>query len=237
MSEPWESHKHRLRALEKLPFNLDLARREEYTRQAGWRIDDYEALLPAELPGLPLENGSFQAAQSILRDYRFPPPDLITGIFYPNQPLQERIMLLRGRFLGFSFYFGVRVTGVIDELRETPSGKERVWGYSYATLEQHFEQGQIEFSIVKQLQSGAVRFKVHAFSRTGVIRNPFYRIGFRIFGRYLQRRFAQDSLRRMQQLVLEKLQTGALQSPTVPVQAAAADPKADARLEDLSQVD
>ncbi|WP_027891207.1 DUF1990 domain-containing protein [Calidithermus chliarophilus] len=232
---PRERYRERLEALERRPLNLDLSRRSEYTREAGWNIDDYEADLPPEPPGEPLPGGSFRAAQEVLREYRFPPPGLITGIFLPERPLEQRVMLLRGRFLGFTFFFGVRVGGVVDELRETRQGLERVWGYDYATLEGHFERGQIEFTVAKRLDSGEVFFRIHAFSRTGTIRNPFYALGFRLFGRRLQRRFAHESMRRVQALVQEKLATGRPGGEAPPVRPASAQPAAEARMEEIAE--
>jgi hypothetical protein len=50
-----------------------------------------------------------------------------------------------------------------------------------------------------------VQFRIHAVSQTGRIRNPFYWLGFKLFGRRLQRKFARESLARMRQLVAEAL--------------------------------
>ncbi|NJK45013.1 MAG: DUF1990 domain-containing protein [Pleurocapsa sp. SU_196_0] len=216
-----------------LKLNLDLERREEFTAANGWNLDQYEADLPDETPGEPLEHGSFDAARTVMREYRFPPPDLITGIFLPDAPLERRVMLLRARFLGFTFYFGVKISGVTDELRDTDQGKERVWGYRYATLEGHFERGQIEFLVAKNLSSGNVEFRIDAFSKTGVIRNPLYRIGFLLFGRRLQRRFARQSLKRMQQLVATTLQHGQKVGSAPEVKPASAEPAAQDKLETL----
>ena len=142
----------------------------------------------------------------MLRRYAFPPPDLITGIFQPDGPLENRVMLLRAQFLFFKFYFGVRVSEVTDEAaRATPGGPERVWGYGYRTLEGHFERGQIDFTVHKNLTTGAVQFRIHAVSQSGQIRNPFYWVGFKLFGRRLQRKFARESLRRMRDLVAAAL--------------------------------
>ncbi len=226
--KPFQS---RLDALAKLNLNLDLERREEYTAANGWHLDHYEADLPGEPGGEPLKAGSFAAAKAVLRDYRFPPPDLITGIFVPDMPLEQRVMLLRARFLLFTFYFGVKISGVVDEQRQEDGEPSRVWGYRYATLEGHFERGQIEFLIVKNLQSGTVKFKISAFSKTGTIQNIFYRIGFALFGRRLQVRFARQSLARMQRLVFEALHTGRTPHDGPPVQTAtAADPEARDKL-------
>ena len=208
MNKPplWEQYQARLARYDNAQVNYDFTRQHEYTSASGWRLDNYATDLPAEAPGPPAAHGSFAAAQEVLRRYSFPPPDLITGIFNPDVPLENRIMLLRARFLGFSFWFGVRVSGVTDEpTRPTPNGPERVWGYGYRTLEGHFERGQINFTIHKDLITGAVQFQIHAVSQLGRIRNPFYWLGFRIFGRMLQRRFARESLARMRQQVAEAL--------------------------------
>jgi hypothetical protein len=218
----WEQYRARLDAYTDAKVNYDFSRQNEYTSETGWRLDDYEADLPAEAPGPPEDAGSFAAAQDVLRRYAFPPPDLITGIFNPEGPLEKRIMVLRAQFLFFKFYFGVRVSEVTDEeSRDTPNGPERVWGYGYRTLEGHFERGQIDFTIHKNLNSGAVQFRIHAVSQPGQIRNPFYWVGFKLFGRMLQRKFARESLRRMKEMVGQALATGV--SPTVRAPAVLAE--------------
>ncbi len=207
----WEAYRNQLAAYAHARVNYDYEDQQEYTAATGWRLDDYATDLPAEAPGPPAPGGSFAAAQDVLRRYAFPPPNLITGYFDPSQPLDGRIMLLRAHFLVFNFYFGVRVADVVDEVAQPgPAGPtgydpERVWGYGYRTLEGHFEKGQINFSIHKNLTTGVVQFRIHAVSRKGHIRNPFYWLGFKVFGRTLQRRFARQSLARMRRLVAQAL--------------------------------
>ena len=202
----WEQYHDRLTAYTHSGYNYEPAADAQYTAATGWRVDDYATDLPPELPGPAQAAGSFAAAQDVLRRYAFPPPNLITGIFVPDQPLEERIMLLRAQFLGFRFWFGVRVVDVVNEAdRAAPDGPEQVWGYGYRTLQGHFERGQINFSIHKNLTTGAVQFRIHAFSQKGTIRNPLYWLGFNVFGRMLQRRFARQSLARMRRLVVEAL--------------------------------
>ena len=199
----WQQYRARLAAYAHTPVNYD-AQAPTTDPAAGWRRDDYATDLPPEAPGPPAPAGPFVVAQDVLRRYAFPPPNLITGYFDPAQPLAERVMVLRAHFLGFTFYFGVRVVDVVDEAaRPAPAGPERVWGYGYRTLEGHFERGQINFSIHKNLTTGAVQFRIRAASQQGLIRNPFYWLGFQIFGRTLQRRFARQSLARMRRLVAE----------------------------------
>ena len=202
----WERQRARLAAYAHTRVNYDYERAHGYTPATGWRLDDYATDLPAEAPGPPAAAGSFAAAQDVLRRYAFPPPDLITGYFDPAQPLEQRVMVLRAHFLVFNFYFGVRVSDVVDEAaRPGPAGPERVWGYGYRTLEGHFERGQINFSVHKNLATGAVQFRIHAVSQRGQIRNPLYWVGFKVFGRLLQRRFSRQSLVRMRHLVAETL--------------------------------
>jgi Domain of unknown function (DUF1990) len=217
MPERWEQFQDRLGLLELLKVNFDLEHRHEYSEVNGWRIDRHEADLPSEPPGEPIANGSFEAAKSITGLYQFPPPDLITGIFRPDGPLEGRMMLLEARFLWFRFWFGVRITEVTDGTFETEAGRERQWGYSYATLEGHFERGQITFIVAKHLETGSVSFRIASFSQRGSIRNLLHRFGFWVFGRMLQERFVRESLSRMQRLVKEKLVTGMVQTPSTPV--------------------
>ena len=64
------------------------------------------------------------------------------------------------------------------------------------------------------LDSGAVEFRIHAFSRAATIRNPLVRLGFRLFGRREQIRFARHACERMSQLVTAELADKA--APAVP---------------------
>ncbi|HLA63520.1 MAG TPA: DUF1990 family protein, partial [Rhodothermales bacterium] len=188
-----------------------------------------------EPPGEPLRAGSWAAARAVLTNYEFPDPRLITGIFVPDDALEGRPMLLRARFMGFTFWFGVRVVNVVEEERGEDDERARVWGYSYRTLQGHWESGQITFEVWKWLASGRVAFRVHAFSRPGLIPNPFFRFGFRLFGRRLQLRFARTALERMRRLVAERLAVGAGGTPepveTTPVQHPATVPAAAAELQ------
>jgi uncharacterized protein (UPF0548 family) len=99
----------------------------------------------------------------------------------------------------------VRINRVIDERRVRDGREEQVWGYSYHTLEGHLERGEITFEVIKRVASGDVSFRIHSFSQTAHIANWFHRIGFRIVGRRLQRRFAEESLLNMQRLVVARL--------------------------------
>lgn len=180
---------------------IDLTRRDTYVSAAGWHVDAREAPLPPEPPGPPVENGSFAAACAIVQAYQFPPARLIRGRFDPAAPLQNRAMLLVARYLWMTFELPVRVSRVIHETRQIREGTEHAWGYSYQTLAGHLERGEITFEVVKLEETGSVAFRIHSFSQTGHIANLLHRIGFRLVGRRLQRRFSEESLRNMQLMV------------------------------------
>jgi uncharacterized protein (UPF0548 family) len=233
---PWKQYESHLNQLREAQPNYDLSQRETFTKVNGWNVDDYLTALPPETPGEPTKGGSWELAKAVLYNYEFPPPDLIEGIFIPDDPLDKRVMVLKAKFLFFSFYFGVRISHVMDEYREEAGrGKAKVWGYGYQTLEGHWEMGEILFEVWKFLQSGEVELRIHAYSKTGKIPNPFYRLGFRLFGRSLQVRFAQQALKRVNEFVVTRLEQGKQAQPLekTDVLPTSADAKAEKEAESV----
>lgn len=216
----WRRYRDRLDALAAADYNLDLD--AEHPAADGWHLDHHDGALPPEPPGPPLPAGapgaSFAAARELVRDYAFPDPRLVTGIFSPGEPTPGRPMLLRARFLGLTFWFGVKVGSVTDGVRETDAGPVSVYGFDYATLAGHFERGQIAFEVRKTHATGAVAFHIDAFSRPDRIGNPFLRLGFRLFGRRLQLRFARTAVERVQRFVGQELagRAGRVRAPGTP---------------------
>lgn len=193
-----------LRALDELhdrPLNFDPRHRAGWTREAGWRIDDYCQPLGSEAPGPPARGGPWERARELLLTYEFADPRIVRAVYRRDDPLEGRDMLLEVRFWGLRFRFGVRVSGVIDELRRSEGRDARVWGWSYATLQGHLETGQMDYEIWKWLDSGDVEFRIHVVSRSSRIGNPVVRLGFRLFGRREQVRFAKRACERMACLV------------------------------------
>ena len=186
-----------LDALHDKGLNFDLDRRDEFTAENGWRIDDHRQPLPAEPPGPPAPGGSWEAACRLMRDYEFADPSIVRAIYHPDEPLERRDMLLELRFRGLRFHVGVRVGGVNDEVREVSGRRVRVWGWNYRTLQGHLERGQMDYEVWKWLDSGEVEFRIHAVSRPARIPNPILRMGFRLLGRREQIRFARRACERM----------------------------------------
>jgi uncharacterized protein (UPF0548 family) len=186
-----------LRALHDKRLNFDLDGREAMTGEAGWNVDEYRQPLPPEPPGPPAPGGTWERARELMLDYEFADPGIVRAVYAPDSPLEGRDMLLEVRFVGMRFRFGVRVKGVVDETCEADGRTLRVWGWSYRTLQGHLEMGQAEYEVWKWLDSGEVEFRIHVVSRPAQIPNPILRLGFRIFGRRQQVRFARRACERM----------------------------------------
>jgi uncharacterized protein (UPF0548 family) len=176
----------------------------EHDAAAGWHVDHHCTALRGEPPGPPTPGGPWETAAAVLRDYQFPDPSLIRGHWDPGAPLEGRDMLLEGRFLGLRFMLGVRVVDVRDETTTLEGRPARVYGWSYATLRGHLEKGRLDYSVIKFCDTGEVWFRMHAVSRVARIANPLTRLGFAVFGRGLQLRFARTAGRRMARLVEER---------------------------------
>jgi uncharacterized protein (UPF0548 family) len=197
-----------LAALHDRAPNYDLGAHPPRTPGKGWHVDDYRQALPGEAPGPPQPDGPWEVAQRLMRDYAFADPRIVRALYRRDGPLAGRDMLLEARFLALRFRFGVRVAGVIDERRTVAGRAVQAWGWSYRTLQGHLEMGQMDYELWKWLDDGAVEFRIHVVSRAARISNPLLRLGFRIFGRGQQRRFARHACTRMAQLVTAELEGG-----------------------------
>ncbi|MBV9799864.1 MAG: hypothetical protein JO039_17590, partial [Solirubrobacterales bacterium] len=68
--------RHRLAQLERKRLNFDLAALADATPATGWTITDRCQPLPAEPPGMPAEEGSWQIARRLMRGYEFADPSI-----------------------------------------------------------------------------------------------------------------------------------------------------------------
>ncbi|MBC7462181.1 MAG: DUF1990 family protein [Thermoleophilia bacterium] len=195
----------RLDRLHDVPLSFEAPATDIYDARAGWVIDTYTQALPGEAPGVPEAGGAWEVAQAALRDYEFADPRLIRAVYYPDRALVGRTMLLVGRFGPLRFHMGARVYAVVDETRDVDGREVRVWGWGYQTLRGHLETGRMRFQVWKWLDDGAVDFHLDAASRPGHIANPIVRLGFHVFGRRLQLRFAHRACERMNGIVRARL--------------------------------
>jgi uncharacterized protein (UPF0548 family) len=194
-------------ALDKLSglrVNYNPARAPEHgaeTVEGHWHVDSGAVVIGQEAPGPPEPGGAWEIACRLVGQYEFADARILRGVYRPDGALLGRNMLLEARFFGLRFYVGVRVTGVIDEERDTGDGRERVWGWCYQTLEGHLEEGRLSYEVIKNLGTGQVTFRVTGYSRPAPIGNPVIRWGFRLFGRWTQERFYRNIQSRMADLV------------------------------------
>jgi uncharacterized protein (UPF0548 family) len=187
----------RLRALHDSAFNFDPPSLADADDRSGWKVDDYCQPLPTEAPGPPQPGGTWERAKRMMEDYEFADPRIVRAVYAPDSALEGRDMLLEARFWGLRFHFGVRVGGVFDETCEHDGRPGRVWGWSYRTLQGHLEMGQMDYALWKWLDDGSVEFRIRVVSRPARIPNPIVRLGFRLFGRRQQVRFARRACERM----------------------------------------
>jgi uncharacterized membrane protein len=68
--------------------------------------------------------------------------------------------------------------------------------------------GQMDYEVWKWLDSGEVEFRIHVVSKPAHIPDPLIRLGFRVFGRAMQRRFARHACQRMARLTTAALDRG-----------------------------
>jgi uncharacterized protein (UPF0548 family) len=180
-----------------------------------WHVESAAVLVGTEPPGDPVPDGPWQLACALASRYEFADPEILRAVYRAGSALDGRDMLMEGRFYGLRFYFGVRVTRVFDQIRVTPRGPERVWGWCYETLQGHLEQGRINFEVIKNLATGQIAFRVAGFARPARLPSPaaqpgcparlpspVVRLGFRLFGRWMQQRYYRAVRRRLYDLVL-----------------------------------
>jgi uncharacterized protein (UPF0548 family) len=203
----------RLAALARQPVNFDPAEVDSLVAVEGWRLDDMIEPLPHESSGPPTAGGSWRVARRIMDEYQLADPRVVSAFYDPEAPMQGRDLLLKIRFAGLPIWVGVRIGEVYEETRALDGRQAHVFGWSYRTLEGHFEQGQMHYELWKWLDSGDVEFHLRAVSQPAARGPLLLRTGFRLFGRTHQLRFYRQVCRRAKRLTEAQLETdrGALQ--------------------------
>jgi uncharacterized protein (UPF0548 family) len=163
----------------------------------GWHVDELSQPLARERPGPPEPGGAWERAQDLMRHYQVADPAIVRAFYDDSEPLRGRTMLLELRLWRLRFPVGVRVDAVYDEERSVDGRSVRVSGWSYRTLEGHLEMGELSWEVWKWQDSGAVEFRIHAFSRAAPTDSLLVRLGFRLFGRREQLRFYRHACARM----------------------------------------
>ena len=188
----------RLAKLAQKPLNFDLASLAGASPASGWTITDLCERLPAEPPGMPVQQGSWQIARRLMSGYEFADPSIVKAYYDPAVPLEQRDMLLKLQAFGVAYVFvGVRVGEVFERTQQIGSRRARIWGWNYRTLEGHVEMGQMDWEVWKWLDDGQVEFRVHAVSRPARIPNPIIRLGFHLLRAREREAFLSSTKQRM----------------------------------------
>lgn len=190
-------------ALAELDLNLRPLTFAQAADDPAWHVDHHRAVLAREATGPPEPHGAYATARQALIDYAFADPRLVRAVYDPTVPLEGRDMLLVGRFYGLRFPMGVRVSGVADGLEERDGRPVHRFAWHYNTLEGHLERGQMQYELLKWPDTGDVELQLHAYSQGAGSPNPIVRLGFAVFGRWMQRRFYARVLSRVGELVDE----------------------------------
>jgi len=209
---PPDPELERLRGLAQLNPNLDEDAGER-VGEAGWRFDDMVEPLLSEGSGPPVDGGSWQVARTIMERYQLADPRVVTATYDESAPLAGRNMLLRISFKGLRFRVGVRVARDYEETRELDGREVLVFGWSYVTLEGHFEEGRMHYELWKWLDTGDVEFHLRAVSRPARGGPLWTRLGFGLFGRTQQLRFYRQICRRVRRLTEAELETRWTRAP------------------------
>jgi uncharacterized protein (UPF0548 family) len=205
----------RLEALKAAPVNFDAGDVDALIAAERWRVDDMVEPLPHEGSGPPQEGGSWRVARKIMDAYQLADPRVVTAFYDREAPTEGRDMLLRVSFAGLRFWVGVRIGEVYEETVDLDGRQAQIFGWSYRTLEGHFEQGQMHYELWKWLDTGDVEFHLRAVSRAADSGPLLLRTGFRLFGRTNQLRFYRQVCRRAKRLTEAQLEVDrtALRAP------------------------
>lgn len=186
-----------------LELNFTPVRFDRAVDDPAWHVDERVTGLPSEPAGPPREGGAYAAARRVMERYEFADPARVRAVFDPDSDLEGRDLLLVGRFVGLRFRMGVRIGGVQDGDATVSGRPVHRFRWHYRTLEGHLERGHMDYEVRKYLDTGAVEFRIRAYSQRAAIPNPFVRLGFAVFGRATQLRFYDRSARRMRRLVAD----------------------------------
>jgi uncharacterized protein (UPF0548 family) len=183
-------------------LNFDPERKPRVTPADGWHVDDLRQPLPGEPAGPPRPGGSWEIARHLMRHYKVADPSVLRAFYDDSEPLAGRTILLELRLWRLRFPVGVRVGEVYDDLRDVAGRPARVSGWNYRTLEGHVEIGQMAWEVWKWQDTGAVDFRIDAFSRPAPTESLLMRLGVGLFARREQLRFYRHACARMRSLTV-----------------------------------
>jgi uncharacterized protein (UPF0548 family) len=129
----------------------------------------------------------FERAKKAIREWKmFAMPWI--RLCWPDTPIKEdATVAVLVSHAGFWSLNAARIVYVLEE-----NGADKKFGFAYGTLLEHGERGEERFTVEHHAKDQSVWYDVCAFSKP----NLFASLGYP-FARYLQKRFARDSLNAM----------------------------------------
>jgi uncharacterized protein (UPF0548 family) len=111
---------------------------------------------------------------------------------WPDAPIEEgATVAVLVKHLGFWSLNAARIVYVLEE-----NGEDKRFGFAYGTLLEHGERGEERFTVEFHAKDQSVWYDVMAFSQPNLLALLGYPLA-----RYLQKRFARDSMLAMQKAV------------------------------------
>ena len=164
------------------PFSYPAVGGTQGLAPTGYRVDHNRILI-----GLGLDQ--FKAAKAAIDAWMMFDLDWIE--LFPARPSVRvgTIVAVVVRHLGF---WSVNISRIVYLVNE-----ESKYGFAYGTLARHSEEGEEKFLVEHDKATDEVWYELYAFSKP---KHPLARIGYPI-SRYLQKRFARESLSAMKRLV------------------------------------
>ena len=136
--------------------------------------------------------GTYQRARAAIQNWSMFQISWVQ-LFWPTAAIVEGSTVgILARALGLWSLNACRIVYVMEE-----QGAVERFGFAYGTLPDHAEQGEERFSVEWHRQDNSVWYDILAFSRP---KQPLAIIGFP-YVRRLQKRFAQDSMQAMVDIV------------------------------------
>lgn len=164
----------------------------EMTPVRGWRTQHSSAVVAREEPGPAVPEGPFERLRTVLRNYQFSDPRIVTAHFDPRKPFLGRRYLLELCVPALRYLCATVVSAERDERDRA----EPVYGFRYETLEGHIEQGW-EWFVITKGPEGEITFSIEARWKPGTFPNFWSRLGFAIVGKRMQKRWHRHAHLRM----------------------------------------
>jgi uncharacterized protein (UPF0548 family) len=178
-----------LAALNGRPRNFDETV-AEMSASGAWHHYSSESVIAQSAPGPGENDPIYERAREAVSNYEFSDPRIVTAYFDADADLLGRHMLLELKASGLVHVLGGTIIGDVHE-EESDARTEFV--FRYDTLDGHIERGVEWFRLIKDHETGAIRFRIEAFWQRGDFPTWWMRLGFELLGKRYQERWHREA--------------------------------------------